>query len=404
MPSSMSWLDTSADEQRRVREVIAMYAQSESRDELGIGQIRDAFSDGLFPGTSVIHTRARYFLFIPWIYTAGARTRRGGALKAWADNQERLLIGTLKNQGTGPGEGLIGRVIGVAIKTLPSALYWSALSRYGILTRDTAPDMLGLLSSTARGDDELALRSTQEWHPTLPPPPPGFPKQVEGGFAMRSAEAEWLGERMLEAAPGTLLAHLLTDDTALDEEANFPWFDAACLAVEGPPATLLQHGRLFSLAMEGAALLYNLLIAEKYEDGGYTTHQDPVAAFREALDEWAQDREVYADQLQAWDRDEMWDLIFGLNPRISPQTRLFVDDWLRAVVARRTAGAANDAQLRALVENRERRQKGAQSRLVNERLLRTWSGRSGTTPLAYRWITVRRLIIDIRDGIASASA
>ena len=63
----IAWLDTSSDEQRRVRELIALFAQSESRDELGIGQVRDAFSEMLFPGTSVIQTRARYFLFVPWI-------------------------------------------------------------------------------------------------------------------------------------------------------------------------------------------------------------------------------------------------------------------------------------------------------------------------------------------------
>ncbi|MGH3706350.1 MAG: DUF6361 family protein, partial [Agromyces sp.] len=60
MASTVAWLDTSTDEQRRVREVIALFSQQESRDELGIGQIRDALSDHLFPGTSVLQTRARY--------------------------------------------------------------------------------------------------------------------------------------------------------------------------------------------------------------------------------------------------------------------------------------------------------------------------------------------------------
>lgn len=61
MASTIAWLDTSADEQRRVREMIALFAQQESRDELGIGQIRDTISELLFPGTSVLQTRARYF-------------------------------------------------------------------------------------------------------------------------------------------------------------------------------------------------------------------------------------------------------------------------------------------------------------------------------------------------------
>ena len=48
MASSIAWLDTSAEEQRRMREVLNLFAQSESRDELGIGQIRDTFSDRYF--------------------------------------------------------------------------------------------------------------------------------------------------------------------------------------------------------------------------------------------------------------------------------------------------------------------------------------------------------------------
>ena len=39
-----------------------------ARDELGLGVIRDAFVDRLFPGTSTIRTRARYFLFVPWLF------------------------------------------------------------------------------------------------------------------------------------------------------------------------------------------------------------------------------------------------------------------------------------------------------------------------------------------------
>ena len=56
--SSFAWLDTSAEEQRRVREVIALFTQKDTLDELGIGQIRDMFSDAMFPGITTIETRA----------------------------------------------------------------------------------------------------------------------------------------------------------------------------------------------------------------------------------------------------------------------------------------------------------------------------------------------------------
>ncbi|MFE9182741.1 DUF6361 family protein [Micromonospora haikouensis] len=62
MTSRLSWLDTSREDQQRMRELLKLFSDTESRDELGIGQVRDAFSDLLFPGTSVLQNRARYLL------------------------------------------------------------------------------------------------------------------------------------------------------------------------------------------------------------------------------------------------------------------------------------------------------------------------------------------------------
>lgn len=406
MPSTLSWLDTSAEEQRRVRELVALYSQKESRDELGIGQIRDAFANGLFPGTSTVHTRARYFLFIPWIFTLGATKRTGRNLTAWTDIQERRLINALVSEGLGPGDGVIGRVAGSSLTTLPSTIYWSALRRYGILTRDVSPGMLGTLRSPSRAgfDDELAVRSHVDWHPTLPAAPEGFPAAVSGGMAMRTCEAAWLRDRILDSVPGTLLAHLLIDDTPITDEDVVPWFSPACLTADGPPATLLHHGHLFSLVMHGAALLYNLLVAEQYEDAGHTTVPEPVERYRGALSSWAESVQAYDQQIKGWDHHEMLNLVRTINPQISMQTRAFVEAWIDVVRGGPVHDLAEHDRARTLVEKRERRQKGGQSRLVNDRLLRTWSGASGTAEMMYRWPQVRRMVTDIREGIARAGA
>ena len=118
-PAVFAWLDYSEADQRRAREIIAMFSQQESRDELGLGRIRDVLSDTLFPGTSVLLTRARYFLFVPWLFREGARHRyQGVRLSSWVDQQERRLIGALRDGGD--LEGLIGRNVGVAVQNLPS--------------------------------------------------------------------------------------------------------------------------------------------------------------------------------------------------------------------------------------------------------------------------------------------
>jgi hypothetical protein len=46
----------------------ACIAFASTVDELGLGTIRHAFADMLFPGTSAPQTRARYFLFVSWTY------------------------------------------------------------------------------------------------------------------------------------------------------------------------------------------------------------------------------------------------------------------------------------------------------------------------------------------------
>jgi len=68
MPSSFTWLDYSEHERRKMLDVIDLFGEKTTRDELGLGGVRDAFADLLFPGTTTIQTVAKYFLFVPWMY------------------------------------------------------------------------------------------------------------------------------------------------------------------------------------------------------------------------------------------------------------------------------------------------------------------------------------------------
>src|SRR5688500_4852305 len=114
MTALIAWLDASAEDQRRMREIVNLFSERESRDELGIGQVRDALSDLLWPGTSTLFTRARYFLFIPWCYRAAGEARSDVAkAAALADQNERRLIRSLVD--AGEEDGVIGRNVGAAL-------------------------------------------------------------------------------------------------------------------------------------------------------------------------------------------------------------------------------------------------------------------------------------------------
>ena len=66
--STFTWIDHSEKQRRQILDAIDLFREKDTRDELGIAGIRDAFSDMLFPGTGAAQTHALYFLFVPWMY------------------------------------------------------------------------------------------------------------------------------------------------------------------------------------------------------------------------------------------------------------------------------------------------------------------------------------------------
>lgn len=395
MASLIAWLDSTPEEQRAARELISLFTQQEGRDELGIGQVRDAFSDLLFPGTSVIQTRARYFLFVPWCYSYGkAAQARGREVVIRGERQERELIKTLLDSNFEDAVGLIGRRKGPSIKNLPSTIYWSGLRRYDILTHDND---LGLLARTGSGDGstELSARIFADWDAGLPEPPPDFPKAVPGGFDLELGEAEWLRDRIVAAAPESVFAHLLERRLAIADGTRFAWD-----VVDRDQFEALDHAYWFSGVLHGASLLYNLLIGELYDaDPNLNRIEDAAGYYRDEIDDWVEDFVApNFDALQRWNIQRMWELVLAMNPRIDMRAQIFVEMWVGAIRSGGSAGVADNRELRRSVRTREER-KGKQSRLLNPRMLATWSGASGTGQLAYRWGTVRVIVNDIVKGL-----
>ncbi len=112
-------------------DVISAFREQDTRDELGIGTIRDGFADILFPGTSTIQTRARYFLFIPWMYLALERKKVPIAKAAeWARGRETALIYALESPAIGAATSVAKPVD--KLKRLPSNIYWQGLCTWGI--------------------------------------------------------------------------------------------------------------------------------------------------------------------------------------------------------------------------------------------------------------------------------
>lgn len=396
MPSLIAWLDASSEEQRRVRDIIRLFSERESRDELGLGQIRDAIADALFPGTSTLLTRARYLLFVPWAYRK-ASGRPNPA--AEADRFERDVIHAVR--ASDDYAGLLGMQAGEALKNLPSAVYWTMLRHYGILadpsmSRDDALRLDGL----SVAPDDLGDSPSERfhvWSRTLPPPPDGFPKSIPDGFALTPDEAAWLRDRILDRAPDTLVAHLVIERPA--GESPSPWADPAAIRVTGDARRRLDDARSFSALMRGAQLLYNLMLAEEYEAAGYDRLTEPAQGFRERLNRWA-------DELPAMVNLEMWDLDALLahveltrGSPINVNSRRFARGWRDLLIDVGPHRVSDSDLARTFMARRERQHKGPQARLGNRARLASWGGSSGAGALVYRWPQVRAIVLDIHEGL-----
>ena len=397
-PSQLTWLDYSEDDQRRARELVAMFSQRESRDELGIGVVRDALSDALFPGTSVLLTRARYFLFVPWLFLEGFRRGYSGPqLTGWIDRQERQLVEALR--AGGDTQGLVGRIAGAAVQNLPSTVYWNSLRSFGILRHSgTAIQVAGLQqrSRATDGATELLERPDAVWQPSIPPAPPGFFDLKRCDFVLTRDEAGWLTERIVEAAPETLLGYLVQIGARPADDTAFAWTDADALDAPEHVRETLAEARRFALALHGAALLYNVLLTERADEldlSGYEGYRDGYVA---DLDQW--EREVASSDLARWDTGALWALVGEHGGSVTLRTRAFVEQWLELTRGRLRDKLADHGPARELVAQRELLQKGSQARLKNDRLMRQWGGVAGYSRLNFRWPVARRLLGDIADA------
>ena len=397
-PAALAWLDHSEADQRRARDIIAMFSQAESRDELGLGQIRDALSDTLFPGTSVLLTRARYLLFVPWLYREGvSRGRQASQLSSWVEAQERLLIGALRRGGD--TAGLIGGVVGERVQNLPSTIYWNSLRRFGILRLDGTPASIAGVRQVSRPLDdatEFVERSDTVWDPSMPRPPENFLELSGCDFDLTRDEATWLSERISQAVPDTLLEYLVGKGNRRTDIVQFAWEDNEVNAAFGQVRDAVNEARRFAVAMHGAALLYNALLAERAEKLGLSDYEGRRDHFTDLLDRWSE--EVEEHELRHWSLDHLWALVARQGKPVSRPTREFVTQWVSLACGPNGQDLAEHQTAQNLIREREIRQKRGQARLTNDRLMRQWGGASGSGRLNFRWPVVARLLNDIADG------
>lgn len=370
-------------------EVVKLFEDSSTVDELGIGSVRDTFSNALFPGTSTLHTRAKYLLFVAWLVNDVARHRWPAerALAELRSRETKLIHALIAGDET---QGVIGREAKSTLKNMPSELYWASLEHLGI--RHWRSSLAGYFRNATHharamedpdaetsGADPLGMTS-------LPPPPASLLTATT--FELDQAEAEYLKIRIAESARGSMLAWLAVNQPT--SEAPWIWKHEAVADFPDDLRELVDHARRVHLTATGPAILYNLMLAE------LTGNEEVRDEYHDRLEVWSErvaDEEVFAD----WDRQRFWQVMLQHNPRIRPGTRRFLDDWWKLADARQH----DTADARDLVTRRELVLKRARARLTYPEARTTWGIGAGTGDLDFRWAIARRHLNDIAAGLVA---
>jgi hypothetical protein len=410
MASQIGWLDFSEDQQQKILESLKGFETKDTVDDLGFGSIRDAISGVLFPGTSVLQTRARYFLFIPWIFQE-AYQRNPKKMLDHARRLELKLIAALKE--SDDTSGVIGIDRGFALKTVPSSIYWSGLRAFGIFKiPGRSIQQYGRLAQKnyeeAEFEGEFAGGGSPFWC-EMPPPPADFMNFNFAEMRMTSTEAEWLSGRILRTSSEiqpNLLSHFVRDLMNSQNSflnADYVWDVALSDEVDSRIRLLTNlHSKNFSHLAQMSAFLYNAMLVEKLQQLGreISFADDYIERLNKKVSEVKSSQEFLK-----WceDSEQFFECLTSLGVKPSPTSVEFVKSLTSFISQRGIGEFSTHPEIRMIIERREIQNKPRQARLASDSRLFAYHGEAGTGLMTYRWDLVKRILKDIDDGLKGES-
>ena len=412
----VQWRDFSSVERDNVLDLLAAQKDKSTQDELGVGLVRDAIADHMFPPLSTIQTRAKYFLYVPWILRALERGNVGAErLVPMLRQREIKLIGALLDSEAEDKQGLIGRESREATKRLPSSIYWSGVRRLGIF--QGAGSLAEYLNDLPEARLERRSRQVEpegvemgnawgpelSWDIGLPVDEPDFLTQTS--FALRPEHARYLKERILSMSTATgrscllqwMICHL-APQTLVD--LTEPWqllhSDVGRSKLPEHLQTELVHARNFSLCMRVLTAVYFRLLAVERRDLDAASFDAMLAASMQSL-------AALSAELTAWHANlpAFWQWVRLSNPRLQ-RDQPFIDEWLQILAGTGFSPVAQEVltspDIHRRFRKREHQLKGELARLGNAPVLQRWNAPDVLIPMDFRWRTARQVVCDILQG------
>ena len=423
MTSKIGWIDFSPLHRERVKRFIELMEEDGVQDELGVGTIRDAMSNKLFPGFSTLHTRAKYFFITPYILLDRERKQRKSEsgkdyfnrveietnntiikfYESCKERKEESYFGKFKKDGV--------------LKRQPSEIYWNGITTLRLVNYDGTLDQLlrdkhstiEELLSCNQGDDTVKEQGENNKPRVVDAgSADGWIENItEKGLTLTSVEAQILRDRLIKHTPNSLPTELLTNDevwevykaAAYKDKGNEQITNALINFVE-KAYKLVENEELrtnlitahdLSLFLYGPHIAYNLRLAEQVKAA-----ESVIQELRDMGIVWL---ETLEQRMIDYKRFDISNCMQDVN--VKPTTRLFLKE-VQQLVTQQEKWQDIEPELCDRVEKQEERNKKTKSRffklknnrVVDENEKGAWVGLG---LINYRYTAALAVMKDVKE-------
>lgn len=380
----IGYIHIGKEQQSRVMQMLKRLTEPGALDEIGIGRIRDAFADRLFPGTSTLQKHAKYFSLMPQLYqrAASRKYNRLSEVQTEIIRLEKKMTENLwrdSDHASGiTGSEMIERPGDSYVKYDPAYIYNSGLRTFEIVRCKSVHQAIYNLSKKLhaqpkafRSDDENVANDAEELTGAIQPW--DVPLNIEYDFlkecplTLTAADKTFIRKKMLSApaSQDTLLSYLL-EHPEVRRLGEFPW-----IMSEDLPSDLRQ---LYDNAIAFSEFVYLLRLRYYWL---YSSKQD-----KEVLEAF----NTQFDYVRSHNYD--MEAIIDSSGSYHQSTRNF------CLSSYQAAMNDNMEELDSLIIRRERQLKGSRSKIGTD----GYSG-NGSARLNYRWETVGVYLNELKEEV-----
>lgn len=402
----IGFISFNTEEKKRVAKMMQLLQESEAIEELGIGRVRDHFSNTLFPGTSTLQHHAKYFAVLPSLYYHTAyksrRFQNLAEVERYIKEAEIQITRQLAELPDGTRKIGVTGITGVNtykdalkdyrkfVKYDPAYIYGGGLTKFGLIP-DTSIERLILELNKKHFANPHNKKTRNSEYDTDDADDLSGDKQVikasgeayqffngrSMSLALTENEATFLRDHIAASCQGTMLVFLI--EGKKDIPAQMDYYEADALLQEASPKVvdIYHKSVLFSKLM--------LLIDWRFNYSYFDSFDKTEAAdkcnkeYHELL---AKHRDAIADT-------KGYQTLFEYIRPIDMMLTEFCESCYKAILE------GKPEEVDKLVKARERIVKRDRSKIGNKAYKD--QDRVKPFPNIFRWETVRTMVNEIRN-------